>query len=291
MTSLAARPPRRAQCKRVSPRRRNSASVSSTTGSIAFGKASISISTIQVRTGRSIRDRIGTFLSDYRNRQSIPAIAPSSSTGGGDRAAQWTVRPFSCFTSASNKEGNQCADAMASGCALLLRHRKNGEPGIPSIWISRDRSLNSLCPILAESSSAAMIQWPGAQRMMVQPACPMSMRPVTGSISSAGPFDPATPSHSTFKRCTSAQTLAVPPCGAPFARLVGEGACFVRQEGKVSSPPFREVTLANGAPLEGPEFQSSPSVNVRSGCRPRPGSRQSNPYRRRKRTNAEQHQQ
>ena len=36
-------------------------------------------------------------------------------------------------------------------------------------------------------------------------------------------------------------------------RVVGEDATFARRPG-VTSPPFREVTLAHGAPLEGPEF-------------------------------------
>ena len=36
-------------------------------------------------------------------------------------------------------------------------------------------------------------------------------------------------------------------------RLVGDGACFRRSEG-VSSPPFRDVTLAQGAALDVPEF-------------------------------------
>ncbi|MCR9255936.1 MAG: phytanoyl-CoA dioxygenase family protein [Alphaproteobacteria bacterium] len=37
-------------------------------------------------------------------------------------------------------------------------------------------------------------------------------------------------------------------------RLVGDDIRFVRQEGIVTSPPFREVTLADGAPLEGEAF-------------------------------------
>lgn len=37
-------------------------------------------------------------------------------------------------------------------------------------------------------------------------------------------------------------------------RLVGEGACFRRKEGVVTSPPFPDVTLADGAPLAGEEF-------------------------------------
>lgn len=37
-------------------------------------------------------------------------------------------------------------------------------------------------------------------------------------------------------------------------RLVGEGARFIRHEGRQTSPPFPDVTLAHGAPLEGPEF-------------------------------------
>ncbi len=37
-------------------------------------------------------------------------------------------------------------------------------------------------------------------------------------------------------------------------RLVGDGARFVREEGRQTSPPFPEVTLENGAPLEGKEF-------------------------------------
>lgn len=36
-------------------------------------------------------------------------------------------------------------------------------------------------------------------------------------------------------------------------RVVGEDATFARRPG-VTSPPFRNVTLAHGAPLEGPEF-------------------------------------
>jgi len=36
-------------------------------------------------------------------------------------------------------------------------------------------------------------------------------------------------------------------------RLVGDDATFARRKG-VTSPPFREVTLAHGAPLDGPEF-------------------------------------
>jgi hypothetical protein len=35
--------------------------------------------------------------------------------------------------------------------------------------------------------------------------------------------------------------------------VVGEDATFARRPG-VTSPPFREVRLAHGAPLEGPEF-------------------------------------
>lgn len=37
-------------------------------------------------------------------------------------------------------------------------------------------------------------------------------------------------------------------------RLVGDGARFVRHEGRQSSPPFPDVTLPDGAPLEGEEF-------------------------------------
>lgn len=37
-------------------------------------------------------------------------------------------------------------------------------------------------------------------------------------------------------------------------RLVGEGARFRRKEGIVTSPPFPEVTLADGEPLAGEEF-------------------------------------
>ena len=36
-------------------------------------------------------------------------------------------------------------------------------------------------------------------------------------------------------------------------RVVGDDATFARRSG-VTSPPFRKVTLAHGAPLEGPEF-------------------------------------
>ncbi|MFN3209251.1 MAG: phytanoyl-CoA dioxygenase family protein [Roseovarius sp.] len=37
-------------------------------------------------------------------------------------------------------------------------------------------------------------------------------------------------------------------------RLVGDDATFARREGITTSPPFEEVTLAHGAPLDGPEF-------------------------------------
>jgi ectoine hydroxylase-related dioxygenase (phytanoyl-CoA dioxygenase family) len=37
-------------------------------------------------------------------------------------------------------------------------------------------------------------------------------------------------------------------------RLVGDGAIFVRPEGKKTSPPFPDVTLENGAALTGDEF-------------------------------------
>jgi ectoine hydroxylase-related dioxygenase (phytanoyl-CoA dioxygenase family) len=37
-------------------------------------------------------------------------------------------------------------------------------------------------------------------------------------------------------------------------RLVGEDATFFREDGKVTSPPFRNVRLASGAALQGPEF-------------------------------------
>ena len=37
------------------------------------------------------------------------------------------------------------------------------------------------------------------------------------------------------------------------ARWVGDGAVFVDRKGK-GSPPFRHLTLADGAPLEGPDF-------------------------------------
>jgi ectoine hydroxylase-related dioxygenase (phytanoyl-CoA dioxygenase family) len=37
-------------------------------------------------------------------------------------------------------------------------------------------------------------------------------------------------------------------------RMVGEGATFWREDGKVTSPPFRDVELKSGAPLAGPEF-------------------------------------
>lgn len=37
-------------------------------------------------------------------------------------------------------------------------------------------------------------------------------------------------------------------------RLVGGPARFVRPEGRVTSPPFPDVTLASGDPLSGPEF-------------------------------------
>jgi ectoine hydroxylase-related dioxygenase (phytanoyl-CoA dioxygenase family) len=37
-------------------------------------------------------------------------------------------------------------------------------------------------------------------------------------------------------------------------RLVGEGATFVRLDGRKTSPPFPDVTLANGAPLTGDAF-------------------------------------
>lgn len=37
-------------------------------------------------------------------------------------------------------------------------------------------------------------------------------------------------------------------------RLVGDDIRFLRKEGAVSSPPFAQVTLENGAPLSGPEF-------------------------------------
>ena len=37
-------------------------------------------------------------------------------------------------------------------------------------------------------------------------------------------------------------------------RLVGEGARFRRKEGLITSPPSPDVTLADGAPLEGDAF-------------------------------------
>ena len=37
-------------------------------------------------------------------------------------------------------------------------------------------------------------------------------------------------------------------------RLVGDGTTFVRREGVVTSPPFPDVTLQNGAPLSGDAF-------------------------------------
>jgi ectoine hydroxylase-related dioxygenase (phytanoyl-CoA dioxygenase family) len=37
-------------------------------------------------------------------------------------------------------------------------------------------------------------------------------------------------------------------------RLVGEDATFARRAGITTSPPFEQVTLAHGAPLDGPEF-------------------------------------
>lgn len=37
-------------------------------------------------------------------------------------------------------------------------------------------------------------------------------------------------------------------------RLVGDDVRFLRREGMVSSPPFRGVTLANGAVMDAPEF-------------------------------------
>lgn len=37
-------------------------------------------------------------------------------------------------------------------------------------------------------------------------------------------------------------------------RLVGEGARWMRRDGMTSSPPFPDVTLANGAPLSGESF-------------------------------------
>lgn len=37
-------------------------------------------------------------------------------------------------------------------------------------------------------------------------------------------------------------------------RMVGEDATFYREEGKVTSPPFRDVRLASGVKLRGPEF-------------------------------------
>jgi ectoine hydroxylase-related dioxygenase (phytanoyl-CoA dioxygenase family) len=37
-------------------------------------------------------------------------------------------------------------------------------------------------------------------------------------------------------------------------RLVGDDATFFREDGKVTSPPFRDVALISGAPLAGPEF-------------------------------------
>ena len=36
-------------------------------------------------------------------------------------------------------------------------------------------------------------------------------------------------------------------------RLVGDDATFARRKG-TTSPPFRDVTLPHGAPLDGPEF-------------------------------------
>ena len=37
-------------------------------------------------------------------------------------------------------------------------------------------------------------------------------------------------------------------------RLVGDNARFVRHEGRTTSPPFPDVTLKHGAPLEGVDF-------------------------------------
>ena len=37
-------------------------------------------------------------------------------------------------------------------------------------------------------------------------------------------------------------------------RLVGTDAVYIRREGVDTSPPFRDVTLDSGVPLDGPEF-------------------------------------
>lgn len=41
-------------------------------------------------------------------------------------------------------------------------------------------------------------------------------------------------------------------------RMVGDDAVFVREAGKVTSPPMRDVVLADGAPLGGPQFPLLP---------------------------------
>jgi ectoine hydroxylase-related dioxygenase (phytanoyl-CoA dioxygenase family) len=37
-------------------------------------------------------------------------------------------------------------------------------------------------------------------------------------------------------------------------RLLGDDARFARREGRKTSPPFRDVALANGAAMDAPEF-------------------------------------
>ncbi len=51
-----------------------------------------------------------------------------------------------------------------------------------------------------------------------------------------------------------ANTSATAQRRAFSLRLVGDDATFARREGITTSPPFEGVTLAHGAPLEGPEF-------------------------------------
>jgi len=49
-------------------------------------------------------------------------------------------------------------------------------------------------------------------------------------------------------------TSATTPRRAFSLRLVGDGTSFVRREGIKTSPPFPDVSLESGAPLDGPQF-------------------------------------
>ena len=60
--------------------------------------------------------------------------------------------------------------------------------------------------------------------------------------------------HYTTLHGAPANTSASSRRRAFSLRMVGEGAVFKREPGKITSPPMTNVALANGAALEGPEF-------------------------------------